>query len=186
MNHAHPRCRTNRAERRSSPRRYNMPSLPNWPTPVERPHVTYRFHAPPGWPEPEVDGWLPPPGWRADPAWPPIPDGWRFWSATPTTSVAPPERWHGYLAAGSFVTALGCIPLFGGDASSIVLGLILLAAAVTAGAVSSFWTRLGSLSPPRKALVYAVGGLGIAVGICAFAAVYLPLKAYEWNRRTFG
>lgn len=38
----------------------------------------WKYHSPPGWPEPPED-WTPPAGWRPDPAWPPAPDDWQFW-----------------------------------------------------------------------------------------------------------
>ncbi|WP_144125783.1 hypothetical protein [Catellatospora sichuanensis] len=38
----------------------------------------WKYHSPPGWPEPPED-WTPPTGWRPDPAWPPAPDDWQFW-----------------------------------------------------------------------------------------------------------
>ncbi|WP_166388412.1 hypothetical protein [Catellatospora methionotrophica] len=38
----------------------------------------WKYHSPPGWPEPPED-WTPPAGWRPDPAWPSAPEGWQFW-----------------------------------------------------------------------------------------------------------
>lgn len=46
---------------------------------VRRGEVTaYKWHSPPGWPDPPA-GWRPAPGWRPPPDWPSPPTGWQFW-----------------------------------------------------------------------------------------------------------
>jgi collagen type III alpha len=47
-------------------------------TSVDAAPVSWRFNAPPGWPEPPP-GWMPPAGWTPPPGLPPAPDGWQWW-----------------------------------------------------------------------------------------------------------
>jgi hypothetical protein len=48
----------------------------------------WRFNAPPGWPQPPSDDWLPPPGWQPDPAWPAPPADWVFYLPAAESSRA--------------------------------------------------------------------------------------------------
>lgn len=49
--------------------------------------MSWRFTAPPGWPEPPP-GWVPPPGWTPDPSWPAAPEGWQFWVQDPESRAS--------------------------------------------------------------------------------------------------
>jgi hypothetical protein len=63
--------------------------------------MTWRFNAPPGWPQPPA-GWTPPQGWQPDPSWPPAPPGWQFWvedvPAKRGQPRVPPDRTGSVLA----------------------------------------------------------------------------------------
>jgi len=73
-----------------------------------------RFNAPPGWPPPPSENWLPPPGWRPDPSWPKAPRRWAWWTVTdadaqrpsPLTGRAKLLLWA---AAGTAVASAGLL-----------------------------------------------------------------------------
>lgn len=138
----------------------------------------WKFNAPPGWAVP-TPTWRPTSAWQPDRSWPAAPAGWMFW-------LYIPETWHGLMALGSLVLGILCIPFFNSATpGSAVLGVLVLAAAVGAGVVSRFWTRVRDLPQPAKAYVWGVAIAGGAIGVCGVLAVWLPWRIYDWYRRNF-
>ncbi len=48
-----------------------------------------RFNPPHGWPQ-APEGWVPPVGWKPDPAWPTMPEGWQLWLPLDGATGLPP------------------------------------------------------------------------------------------------